>query len=420
MTAVLAEALRHAAPAVSRVAHGSSLSAELSRVAPDESRAAIMDLAHGTLRRYGRVQFISRALSHRPSSDALVEALVWCALYALESGRYSEYTVVDQAVRACTLLEKWNAKSYVNAVLRNYARQREALEARVASDDVAHFQHPQWWIDNVRAAYPGAWAETLLAGNTHPPMTLRVNLRKNSPAEYSALLAAEGLGARKIGPQALLLERPVPVSRLPGFSEGRISIQDDGAQRAAGFLDLVDGQRVLDACSAPGGKTGHVLETAAVHVTALDSDGERLERVRSNLSRLGLVAATLVADCTQLDAWWDGKPFERVLADVPCTASGIVRRHPDVKWLRRRSDLAAFVSRQAQILDALWQVLAPNGKLLYVTCSVFPEENGEVVDAFLKRTKGARQLPLPDGSASQRLPDGERDGFFYALIARQA
>jgi 16S rRNA (cytosine967-C5)-methyltransferase len=418
MTAVLAEALRHAAPAVSRVAHGSSLSAEISRVAPDESRAAIVDLAHGTLRRYGRVQFISHALSHRPSSDALVEALVWCALYALESGRYSEYTVVDQAVRACTLLEKWNAKPYVNAVLRNYARQREALDARIASDEVAHFQHPQWWIDNVRAAYPGTWAETLLAGNTHPPMTLRVNLLKNSPDEYSALLAGEGLGARKIGTQALLLERPVPVSRLPGFSEGRVSVQDDGAQRAAGFLDLVDGQRVLDACSAPGGKTGHVLETAKVHVTALDSDGERLERVRSNLSRLGLAAATLVADCTRLNAWWDGKPFDRVLADVPCSASGIVRRHPDVKWLRRRSDLATFVSRQAQILDALWQVLAPDGKLLYVTCSVFPEENGEVVDAFLKRTMGARQLPLPDGSASQRLPDGERDGFFYALIAQ--
>jgi 16S rRNA (cytosine967-C5)-methyltransferase len=418
--ATLADALRHVAPIVAHVARGRSLAEELGRFTETEARAAVVDLAHGTLRRFGRVQFLSRALSHRAPADETVQALLWCALYALDSGRYSDYTVVDQAVRACTLLEKWNAKGYLNAVLRAYLRQRAALEKQLVGDPEAHYQHPAWWIDLLRAAYPGAWEAVLAAGNTHPPMTLRVNRRRSSVEEYLTRLAGDGLAARQVGPHALLLERPVPVSRLPGFADGHVSVQDAGAQLAAGYLDLAPGQRVLDACAAPGGKTGHILECAEVSVVALDADANRLEKVRANLSRLGSSAALLAADCTDLPGWWDGRAFDRILADVPCTASGIVRRHPDLKWLRRRSDAGNFAARQAQILDALWRALLPGGKLLYVTCSVFPEENGEVVDAFLSRTKGAQRLALADGAASQRLPDGERDGFYYALIARQA
>ncbi|HWA39902.1 MAG TPA: 16S rRNA (cytosine(967)-C(5))-methyltransferase RsmB [Burkholderiales bacterium] len=420
MKASLAEALKHAAPIVTRVVGGRSLADELVRLPESEERAAVVDLAHGTLRRFGRVQFLSRALSHREPADETVQALLWCALYALDSGRYSEYTVVDQAVRACTLLEKWNAKGYLNAVLRAYLRQRASLEIRIQMDAEARFQHPAWWIDALRTAYPDSWEAALLAGNTHPPMTLRVNRRRSSVAEYLARLAGEGLSARQVGPDALLLERPVPVSRLPGFADGHASVQDAGAQLAAGFLDLAPGQRVLDACAAPGGKTGHILERAEVSLVALDADASRLERVQANLARLGSSATLLAADCTDLAAWWDGNPFDRILADVPCTASGIVRRHPDLKWLRRPSDAGNFATRQGGILDALWHALAPGGKLLYVTCSVFPEENGEVVDGFLNRTKGAHLLALADGAASQRLPDGERDGFYYALIARQA
>jgi 16S rRNA (cytosine967-C5)-methyltransferase len=422
MKAELAQALRDGARVVARIAKGKSLAEELSRVADggETPKPALIDITHGTLRRYGRAQFLVAALSHRPGSDAELDALLWCALYALESGRYSDYTVVDQAVRACTLLEKWNAKGYVNAVLRGFLRQREELERRVTEDLEARWQHPAWWIEQLQRTYPDQWQSMLLAGNTHPPMTLRVNALREGVASYRERLAAEGLESRQVGPQALLLDRPVPVSRLPGFDSGSVSIQDAGAQCAAPNLDLAKGQRVLDACAAPGGKAGHILELAEVELTALDADPVRLERVRANLGRLGRTAAMLVADCTDLAAWWDGTPFDRVLADVPCSASGIARRHPDLKWLRRTSDLAAFAQRQAVILDALWQVLAPDGKLLYVTCSVFPQENEEVVDAFLARTRGASRLPLPDGSAGQRLPDAERDGFFYALIAKQA
>jgi 16S rRNA (cytosine967-C5)-methyltransferase len=269
-------------------------------------------------------------------------------------------------------------------------------------------------------AYPDAWRGIVSAGNSHPPMTLRVNASRHTTRAYQDQLVAQGIASVQLGPQALRLERPVPVARLPGFAAGDVSVQDAGAQHAAPYLDLAAGQRVLDACAAPGGKTSHILELAPVELTALDADATRLDRVRANLERLGQRAALRVADSTRPDDWWDGTPFDRVLADVPCTASGIVRRHPDLKWLRRAADPASFAERQSSILDALWQVLSPGGKLLYVTCSVFPEENDEVVDRFVARAGGARRLPLPEGAAAQRLPDAQRDGFFYALIAKQA
>ena len=407
---------------VARVAAGASLADEFVRVAEEGSatpRAALIDLTHGTLRRYGRVQKIVAELSKRPGSDALLEALLWCSLYALESGRYAQYTVVDQAVRAAGLLQKWAAKGYVNAVLRGALRGKAMLEARIAADPQALHQHPRWWIDAVRAAYPSQWQPILAAGNSHPPMCLRVNRSRVDRERYRARLAAEGMSARPIGADGLLLERPVPVERLPGFADGEVSVQDAGAQLAAPFLDLAPGQRVLDACAAPGGKTAHILETAPVELTALDADAARVERVSRNLDRLGLSARRVAAaDCRATGEWWDGIPFDRVLADVPCSASGVARRHPDVKWLRRSQDLAAFAARQGEILDALWRVLGPGGKLLYVTCSVFPQENDAVVEAFVARTPGARRLALPDGGPSQRLPVAEQDGFYYALIQR--
>jgi 16S rRNA (cytosine967-C5)-methyltransferase len=226
--------------------------------------------------------------------------------------------------------------------------------------------------------------------------------------------------AREVGEAALLLERPVPVERLPGFSEGEVSVQDAGAQRAAELLDLSSGQRVLDACAAPGGKSAHILERAEVALTALDIDAARCGRIEQNLQRLSLGATVRTADCTLPGAWWDGVPFDRILADVPCSASGVARRHPDLKWLRRAGDPAAFAARQAAILDALWQLLAPGGKLLYVTCSVFPQENQELVQAFVARTERARALPLAHGERSQWLPAPQHDGFYYALIQKQA
>jgi 16S rRNA (cytosine967-C5)-methyltransferase len=420
----LAGALRDAAQMVARVAAGASLAGQFERVAEEGSttpRAALLDLTHGTLRRYGRVQKIVAELSRRGSPDPLVEALLWCSLYALESGRYAEYTVVDQAVRACRLLEKWNAKGYVNAVLRGALRESGSLEARISADPEALHQHPRWWIDALRAAFPEQWQQVLAAGNSHPPMALRVNRRRSSVGEYESRLAAEQIATRRVVGDALLLERPVPVERLPGFSEGDVSVQDAAAQHAVRCLDLAAGQRVLDACAAPGGKAAHILETAEVELTAIDADPERTSRVGRNLERLGLAAKKVVsADCRLPAPWWDGVPFDRVLADVPCTASGVVRRHPDVKWLRRAQDIPAFAARQGVILDALWQVLGPGGKLLYVTCSVFPQENEVVVEAFLRRVPHARRLELADGRPAQWLPGAEHDGFYYALIQKRA
>jgi 16S rRNA (cytosine967-C5)-methyltransferase len=251
-------------------------------------------------------------------------------------------------------------------------------------------------------------------------MCLRVNRRRSSVEAYCAKLAAEGIAFRHLGDEALLLERPVSVERLPGFAQGNVSVQDAGAQRAAHCLDLAPGQRVLDACAAPGGKAGHLLEKEEVELTALEADAERCARLERNLARLGFVARVATADCTRLDQWWDGAPFDRILADVPCSASGIARRHPDIKWLRRASDLSAFAARQARILDALWQVLKPDGKLLYATCSVFPQENDAVIDAFVARASRAVRLPLADSGPAQGLPGAERDGFYYALIHKQA
>ena len=422
----LAAALQDAAPIVARVAAGVSLAAEFERYADEATespRAALIDLTHGTLRRYGRVQALVRLLSRREGADPVLHALLWCSLYALESGRYADYTVVDQAVRACGALERWSAKGYVNAVLRAYLRERASLEARLQSDPEARYQHPGWWIDLLRTAYPGQWEAVLAAGNAHPPMCLRVNRRRMEVAAYQAKLAAVGLTARPMQGAALLLERPVPVDRLPGFHEGDVSVQDAGAQRAAPLLDLAPAQRVLDACAAPGGKAGHILEMADVELTALEADAARCARLARNLARLRLEARVHNADCTQLERWWDGAQFDRVLADVPCSASGIARRHPDIKWLRRNADLAAFAARQGAMLDALWQVLRTDGKLLYATCSVFPQENDAVIEAFVARQRapGARAVRLApaDGAAAQGLPDAERDGFYYALIHKQ-
>ena len=419
----LAAALRDAAPMVERVAAGASLSAEFERITEeglDTPRGALIDLTHGTLRRYGRVQAIVRQLSRRDHGDSLVEALLWCSLYALDSGRYAEYTVVDQAVRACGMLERWNAKGYVNALLRGFLRERGSLEARIQADPEARYQHPRWWIEILRKAYPAEADATLEAGNSHPPMCLRVNRRRATVGHYQEQLQQAGIATRALSHQALLLERPVPVERLPGFDRGEVSVQDAGAQRAAHCLELADGQRVLDACAAPGGKSGHILECAKAALTALDADAARCARLDRNLARLGLEARVVHADCTRLSDWFDGAPFDRILADVPCSASGIARRHPDIKWLRRTDDVPAFAARQGAILDALWQVLGADGKLLYATCSVFPQENDAVIEAFLARTPGAVRVSLPDGAAAQGLPDAERDGFYYALIRKPA
>jgi len=401
---------------VAQVRAGRSLSDTLSGLQADPSlAAAVQDLAYGTLRNLGLLDALLAELLHKPVKPAL-HALLLAALYQLRARPRASHTTVDQAVRAAFRLEP-AAKGLANAVLRNYLRQADALVARCNSD-AAHYSYPQWWIDHVRAAWPQRWESVLNAGNLRPPMTLRVNRRRLTPEQYLAKLAERGIKAERVGEQAVMLERPLPIEALPGFSAGEVSVQDAGAQLAALLLDAAPGMRVLDACAAPGGKTGHILELADCALTALDSDPARLQRVHDNLARLGFSARIVCGDCASPATWSDGATFERILLDAPCTASGVVKRHPDIKWLRRESDIAQLAATQGRMLDALWQLLATGGKLLYATCSVFPQENAKTIDSFLARTRDAGRAPLAGLEDGQLLPDARHDGFFYALLEK--
>jgi 16S rRNA (cytosine967-C5)-methyltransferase len=416
----LAETLAAASRIVGRVIAGRSLGAALA----DEDalagggRPAVADAVYGTLRDYGAPDAIVVALTRKGPPDPSVRALLLCALHELRHARRAPHIVVDQAVAACARLGKGHARGFVNAALRNYLRQRELLERAAARDDVGRFGYPQWWVDRVRTAFPDHWQALLAAGNAHPPLTLRVNRRRAAVEEVLARLDRAEIGARRIGQWAIRLERPRPVHEIPGFGDGEVSVQDAGAQLAAPLLAPGEGMRVLDACAAPGGKTGHLAELADADLVALDRDAARLARIEANLARLGLRARVRHADAADVASWWDGRAFDRILADVPCSASGVVRRHPDIKWLRRAADLAGFAREQLRLLEALWQVLAPGGKLLYATCSVFPEENDAVVAAFAARRSDARRLDVPGLTGGQLLPDDDRDGFFYALLEK--
>jgi 16S rRNA (cytosine967-C5)-methyltransferase len=415
----LSHTLAAASRVVARVLGGASLTAVLDEDARGASRPAVQDLAYGTLRDYGAPEAILTVLARKPIPDRAVHALLLCALHALRHERRAPHTVVDEAVTACAELGHAAARGLVNALLRNYLRRREALEAEARGSEPARFGYPAWWIARVHRAHPEAWEAALAAGNTRPAMTLRVNRRKLSVEACLAKLAALGIDARRVGEVAVRLSQPRGVERLPGFAEGEVSVQDAGAQLAAPLLDARSGMRVLDACAAPGGKSVHLLELADLDLLALDRDAERAPRIGATLERVGLAAQVRVGDAGDPAGWWDGKPFDRVLLDVPCSASGVVRRHPDIKWLRREADLDGFAREQSRLLAALWQLLVPGGKLLYATCSVFPEENGAVIDAFLARRDDARRLLLPGLGDGQLLPDDEHDGFFYALLEKR-
>ncbi len=383
--------------------------------------AALQDLSFGTVRFYGRLRALLAELAHKPVSDPRLQHLLLVALYQLFYGKSAHHAIVDHAVKAAREINPRTA-GLTNAILRNALRERESLWAKTETDEAARFNHPAWWIAQLRRQY-GAHAEAVLeAGNQHPPMVLRVNQRVTTATAYLERLTAAEIGAKQIGPTALLLEKPVGVDRLPGFFDGVVSVQDAGAQLAAPLLDVHEGMRVLDACAAPGGKTAHILELAQVEMLALDKDEQRLTRVAENLQRLKLSGQLRVGDAANPESWWDGQPFERILADVPCSASGVVRRHPDIKWLRRPEDVTGFAAQQSGILSALWRLLAQDGKLLYATCSVFAQENEQVIANFLDDHPDAQRLPLalPDHSQGQILPNEQRDGFFYALLHKTA
>ncbi|MGB7479694.1 MAG: 16S rRNA (cytosine(967)-C(5))-methyltransferase RsmB, partial [Burkholderiaceae bacterium] len=301
-------------------------------------------------------------------------------------------------------------------VLRRFLREREPLLAQARQAPPARWNYPQWWIDAAQAAWPHDWQRILAVADQPPPLTLRVNRRHGNAGAYLRLLADHGIAAERIGADAVRLQRALPVARIPGFEAGLVSVQDAAAQLAAPLLDLADGMRVLDACAAPGGKSGHLLECAQIELLALDSDPRRLDKVGDNLRRLGLPATLRCGDAAAGD-WWDGRPFDRILADVPCTASGIVRRHPDIRWLRRPADTAQLAALAARILDNLWRMLAPDGKLLLATCSLWPRESEQQAAAFAERHR-ARRLPAPGQLLPTATAEVEHDGLFYALFQK--
>ena len=422
--------------------------------ATPQQKGAAADLSYGTLRFYGEVNAYLEKLLEKPLSNEHVTALLLVAIYQLLHDKADDFTVVNQAVTAASYAKPRWAKGLVNGVLRNFLRQKADIEKQLKADEVAQYSYPQWWIIKLKTQYPEqnstqnsmpadqypcgsqtGYASILNIGNMHPPLTLRVNIKKTSTEAYLQLLARQDIEATHLGADAVMLEKPIPVEQIPGFLEGVVSVQDYGAQMAAHLLspylsNLNHGTRVLDACAAPGGKTGHILELYDVDLTALDNDAARLQRVQSNLTRLKLDANLVLGDAATFKA---DKPFDYILADVPCSASGIVRRHVDIKWLRRETDIATFTQQQSAILQQLWQSLAKKGKLLYVTCSIFNEENQQQIDQFLQKNADVTQLPLlltkdvdsnidikpvKDAKSVQLIPNRQHDGLFYALLQK--
>lgn len=430
----LSSVLLSSAGVVEEVLDGRSLTEALADV-DGALRPAVQAVSFHAMRYLGWADAVGRELVQR-YPNVLFESLLLVSLTLLKAEGeaaaavpgmpvYAPHTVVDQAVTAASRARALAAfKGLLNGCLRRFLREREALAAAVADSPEAQWNHPGWWVKQLRVAYPQHWQAILQAANLPAPLTLRVNRRRASREQVLAAFQDAGLAAEPVGAAGLVVATPRPVVQLPGFAEGWWSVQDAGAQRAAELLAPADGMRVLDACAAPGGKTAHLLELADIDLLALDADAGRLERVGQNLDRLGLGGDRVrlqAADAADLDAWWDGKPFDAVLADVPCTASGIVRRHPDIRWLRRENDLRRTAALQTRILDALWRTVAPGGRLLYVTCSVFPIEGTRQALEFLQRHPEARRLDAPGQLlpvAVDATPAEQQDGFFYALFAK--
>ncbi|PRA26955.1 16S rRNA (cytosine(967)-C(5))-methyltransferase RsmB [Pseudomonas poae] len=426
-----------AAKALAAVLNGkaslnSSLPTQLDKV-EDRDRGFTQDLAFGTARWQPRLSALAAKLLQKPfkAADADVEALLLVGLYQLLYTRVPAHAAIGETVGCADKLKKPWAKALLNAVLRRAQRESETLLAELEHDPVVRTAHPRWLQKSLKAFWPEQWEAICAANNAHPPMILRVNRRHHSRDAYLQLLTNAGINATPCvySVDGIVLEAATDVRSLPGFAEGWISVQDEAAQLAADLLDLAPGQRILDACCAPGGKTCHILEVEKdlAGVVAVDLEAKRLVRVRENLARLGLSAELIAADGRDTATWWDGKPFQRILLDAPCSATGVIRRHPDIKLTRQPDDIAALAVLQGELLDAMWPTLEVGGILLYATCSTLPTENTEVIEAFLARTSGARELDLATAAGIKQphgrqllAQEGGHDGFYYAKLIKIA
>ncbi len=423
---------------VAAVAHdGALLDRELeqARAALSDPRdqAFVQECAYGVLRHYFALRHRLGGLLERPlrKRDAVIEGLLLSGLYQLFELAMPAHAVVDASAQACRALDRAWATGLVNAVLRNALRQRDAYAPPGEGEAEACWNHPRWLIDAVAAAWPGEWREVLHAAAARPPLALRVNAAQTTREGYLALAARSEIAATALPhcPEGVILAQALPVARIPGFAEGLVSVQDGAAQLAAGLLDARRGERVLDACAAPGGKTMHLLELAGgeLELTALDNDAGRLERLHDNARRLGLGCQVACGDAAAPSGWWDGRPYDRILLDAPCSATGVIRRHPDIKLHRTPAELPGLAARQSAILDGLWPLLREGGKLLYATCSILPRENDDVIGAARTRHPDLRVLPIPAdwGRATthgRQILTGEHDmdGFYYALLEKAA
>lgn len=421
--------LQATAAVIAAVRKGASGTAAVDKVAA-ALRPGVQALAFHVWRNLGRAQALRSVLVTRlpaPATDALLcvaLALAWDEATA----PYDAFTLVNQAVEALKRTPGSAAHAnFVNACLRRFLRERVALVAATDADPEARWNHPRWWVERLQGEYPMQWQTLLTAANTHPPMTLRVNTRKSGVDHYLQQLQSQGIAAHAGPAQVIYLAQAVPVTQLPGFAQGAVSVQDAAAQRAAPLLleGLGASPRVLDACAAPGGKTAHLLELSDAQVTAIELDERRMQRVGQTLERLGLKAQLHVGDASRPQDWWDGVPLDGILLDAPCTASGIVRRHPDVRWLRRESDIAQLALLQHKILEALWPLLRPGGRMVYCTCSVFLAEGSGQVQRFVAQHADARWLESPGhllpgvGAKLGDNPAHDHDGFFYAVLEKR-
>ncbi|MBB4861837.1 16S rRNA (cytosine967-C5)-methyltransferase [Pseudomonas nitritireducens] len=426
----LAAARALAAVLAGRASLGSSLPTQLENVEPRD-RGLVQELAFGAARWQPRLSTLAARLLQKPfkAGDRDVEALLLVGLYQLLYTRIPPHAAIGETVGCADKLKKPWAKGLLNAVLRRAQRESESLLAEVDKDPAARLAHPRWLQKALKQQWPEQYEAICAANNSHPPMTLRVNRRHGSRDAYLEELNRVGFEATacEFSRDGINLVQPCDVRELPGFAEGRISVQDEAAQLAADLLELAPNQRVLDACCAPGGKTCHLMEAepALAGVVAVDLEESRLVRVRENLARLQLKAELFAADARDTARWWDGKPFQRILLDAPCSATGVIRRHPDIKLTRTAEDIPALAQLQGELLDALWATLEVGGVLVYATCSVMPQENSEQIAAFLSRTPGARELDLP-GTWGIKQPHGRQlfpqqtghDGFYYAKLIK--
>ncbi|MCF7965978.1 MAG: 16S rRNA (cytosine(967)-C(5))-methyltransferase RsmB [Methylobacter tundripaludum] len=422
-----------AARVLSRVLQdGQSLTAALdnafSAIESGKDRAFIQALCYGVCRQFHRLDFILSQLLDKPLKDADVKALALVGLYQLKFMRVKPHAAVSETVLAARK-KPW-AKSLINAVLRTYLREQEGLEHKADKFQAAALSHPDWLIKQIERDWPEQALNIFLENNRQPPMVLRVNLAKTSRESYLQRLTGQDIAAQAVSfcPSAIRLDKPAPVELLPGFADGLVSVQDAAAQLAAGLLDVRPGQRVLDVCAAPGGKAAHILETQLQlkELVAVDIDGARMQRVSENLQRLNLQAKLVVGDAAKPEEWWDGQPFDRILLDAPCSALGVIRRHPDIKLLRRAEDIGQLQVLQKSILQAVWPLLAPGGLLLYATCSILKQENEQQVQAFLAGRNDAVESPIEAdwgsaGACGRQIFTGESamDGFYYARIGKQ-